>query len=200
MDHTLLAPPKYCLWDAQTRFCAFLGGKIIKKLFFNTFWKLREKMAKKYFLTFFHDFELKFWIFFRKKPHFGQKSLKFVIFRSSWTHTSVGKHPMTIIFSFTHSPRPVLQPKKISWPYDFHGRLYEFFAEKNPKSGKVQVTLEKGLNVFSSLRDPWALWEHQNMIFCRKLMRLPIFDGFWLFLLYQSLGRALWRLLLYTPG
>ena len=81
------------------------------------FWQIQ----KIYFLTFFHDFELKFWFFLRKKTHFGQKSRKIVIFRSSWTHTSVGKHPITIIFSFTHQNYSLKRPPPSSTFFEIEG-------------------------------------------------------------------------------
>ena len=66
------ASPKYYVWGAQTRFSTFLGWKITKKVFFNTFWKLRKKMTKKYFLTFFHDFDSNFEFFYEKNPISGK--------------------------------------------------------------------------------------------------------------------------------
>ena len=115
-------------------------------------------MTKKFFFDFFHDFDLKIIFLSEKKKHFGQKSRKFVIFQTSWAHSYVGTHPMTIIFSFTCSPTSVLQPEQISWPYDFHRWLYEFLYEKKTISGKVQATLEIRLNAILQL-----FWK------CRKL-------------------------------
>ena len=85
-----------------------------KKHIFQYFLETDEKNDKKFFFDFFHDFDLKVSFFLEKKKHFGQKLRKTAIFQTSWAHSYVGMHPMTIIFSFTCSPTSVLQPEQIS--------------------------------------------------------------------------------------